>query len=67
MFPLFAPLILWPITKSKAPGLSSTIFINSSVDSDIYNSTGLNQLPIKADNFSPTTKLNMFCETEKTG
>ena len=67
ILPLFDPLILWPATKSNAPGWSSTIFINSSVDSDIDNSTGVNESPINADIFSPTTKLNIFCVTEKTG
>ena len=67
MFPLFLPLILWPATKSNAPGWSSTILINSSVDSEIDNSTGVNTSPIKADNFSPTVKLNIFWVTLNTG
>ena len=67
MLPLFAPLIFCPAIKSNAPGWSSTIFTNSSVDSDIESSTGVKESPINADIFSPTTKLNIFCVTAKTG
>ena len=55
-FPLLAPLINWPLVKLKAPGLSSTIFMNSLVASETDNSTVLNESPINADIFSPTTK-----------
>jgi len=60
IFPLVNPLIRCPITKSNAPGTASVILINSLVDSDTLNSTGVNLSPINEDSLSPILNFYIF-------
>ena len=61
------PFINCPVTRLKAPGLSSSIFINSSVASVTIKLTGTYDKPTNASNFSPTLNLDIFCLTWNTG
>ena len=67
ILPVTNPLINWPATKLNAPGTSSSIFINSFVTSDIFNSTGTYENPTNANNFSPILKFETFCVTLNSG
>ena len=59
ILPEINPFISWPLTKLNAPGVSSTTFINSFVDTDTFKSTGIYEVPTNANNFSPTLNLEI--------
>ena len=61
------PFMSWPLTKLKAPGINSSIFINSLVDIETFKSTGIYEVPTKANNFSPTLNLEFSWVTLNCG
>lgn len=61
------PFISWPVTKLNAPGVSSTTFINSLVETDTFKSTGIYDVPTKANSFSPTLNLEISWVTLNCG
>ena len=60
-------MISWPLTKLNAPGIISSIFIKSLVDTETFKSTGIYAVPTKANNFSPTLNLEFVWVTLNCG
>ena len=67
ILPEINPFISWPVTKLNAPGVSSTTFINSLVETDTFKSTGIYDVPTKDNSFSPTLNLEISWVTLNCG